>query len=92
MSAIVLELDSALSGLLPADAIDAHVVDKKSFDGGEVLQVLATISVASLPWITTVVVTAIRAKKHVVIRHKGREIRGVSADEAVKILRELADD
>ncbi|KJH65676.1 hypothetical protein [Chromobacterium violaceum] len=69
---------------------DVSFIDAKRFDGAVVLQLLAMLNTVTIPLLAKIVIERIRANRHVVIKKKGLVIRGLSADNAVKVLSELA--
>ena len=68
------------------------VVEASRFDGVLVLQILASINAVTLPLLAKLISESIRAKRYVVVKKKGVEITGLSANDAIKVLRELGDD
>jgi hypothetical protein len=75
---------------LPLDQLpDAVPLTTKHFAGGpDLVQTMVTLTLATLPAIAKVIVERIRAKKHVRVIVKGREldVRGVSEKEASRMV------
>lgn len=93
---IVIELDrkdAEFYGPL-VDEMGGNVttIETSRFDGVLVLQILASITTITLPLVAKLISESIRAHRYVVVKRKGVEIKGLSADDAIKVLRELEDD
>jgi hypothetical protein len=70
--------------------IDADFIEIKRFDGGvAIVAVVAPLLASTLPFITKIVVSQINAKKHVVVKVKGIEIRGLDEASASRLIREI---
>lgn len=94
MSQILIELDledeaevrTELQNLLN----DVSFIEAKRFDGALVLQLLAMLNAVTIPLLAKIIIERIRANRHVIIKKKGMVISGLSADNAIKVLSELA--
>lgn len=95
MTQILIELDkegeAEAQAALQDLSTDAVFIDAKRFDGETVIQVLAMLNSVTLPILAKIVIERIRANRHVVIKKNGLVISGLSADNAVKVLSELAN-
>jgi hypothetical protein len=96
MSQIFIELDKQGEAEVRVElqnlSNDVSFVEAKRFDGALVLQLLATLNTVTIPLLAKVIIERIRANRHVVIKKKGMVISGLSADNAIKVLSELAKD
>lgn len=96
MTNIIVELDpkdtEANAPAIEALGGNATVVPSERFDGVLVVQVMAAINGVTLPLLAKLISDAIRANRYVVVKKKGLEVKGLSADDAIKVLRELKDD
>jgi hypothetical protein len=72
-------------------AAETHLVEKSNFNGQDVIDLVLKLTPISLPFIANVVNTAIKAKKQIVIKHKGMTIQGLSEKNSVEILKKLID-
>ncbi|MHA6718654.1 hypothetical protein ACX40Y_04295 [Sphingomonas sp. RS6] len=91
MANLSLEIEKAEADAYRAEAEaaapDAQFVEIKRFDGGvAIVAVVLPLLTATLPFITKIVLEQIRAKRHVVVKVDGVELRGLDADSASKIL------
>jgi hypothetical protein len=93
MEKILLELDSESRTILDEipeqHAGDFMLVDSDRFDGMQAMQLLVTLTTFSVPFVTKIVLERIRANRHVEIRKGGFTIKGLTADNAAKIIQEL---
>lgn len=55
----------------------------------EMIQLLIDLSKVAIPAVAGVVVAFINSKKHIVIKHKGIELKGISEKNALEILEKL---
>ena len=70
-----------------ADGIMLDTYELKRFDGGiAIATVVVPLVSATLPFVTRMVIAEIQARRHVKVKYRGVEIRGLSADDAEKIL------
>jgi hypothetical protein len=71
-----------------------HFIPVKSdrLDGDTVLQAVITLSSVSIPLIANIIIESIRSRKHIVIKKNGITIKGIDAQNAIKILKELDED
>lgn len=96
MTNILIELDRKDSDIYRPliDELGNNVtaVEASRFDGVLVLQLLASLNAVSLPLLGKLISESIRAKRYVVVRKKGIEIKGLSANDTIEVLRELNDD
>jgi hypothetical protein len=94
MSQILIEFDkegeAETQAALQDLSTDVAFIDAKRFDGETVLQVLAMLNSVTIPLLAKIVIERIRANRHVVIKKKGMVISGLSAENAIKVLSELA--
>ncbi|WP_186258110.1 hypothetical protein [Burkholderia gladioli] len=94
MSQILIELDKEDEAEVRTElqniSNDVSFIDAKRFDGALVLQLLAMLNTVTIPLLAKVMTERIRANRHVVIKKKGLVISGLSADNAIKVLSELA--
>jgi len=94
MSQIFIELDkegeTEVRTELQNLSNDVSFIEAKRFDGALVLQVLAMLNTVTIPLLAKVIIERIRANRHVVIKKDGMVITGLSADNAIKVLSELA--
>lgn len=67
-------------------------IEASRFDGVLVLQILAALNTVTLPLIAKLVSESIRAKRYVVVKKKGIEIKGLNASDVISVLRELKED
>lgn len=96
MSQVLIEFDkddeADIRNQLAAAAGDISFVEAKRFDGATVLQILALLNAVTIPLIGKIIIARMEANRHVVIKSKGISITGLSADNAVKVLKELSGD
>ena len=57
----------------------------------EMIQLLIDLSKVTIPAVAGVVVAFINSKKHIVIKHKGIELKGISEKNALEILEKLRE-
>lgn len=82
---IIHEIQSIESG-------EPQQVEKSNFNGQqELIDMLIKITPLSLPLIANVINNAIKAKKQIVIKHKGITIQGLNQKNSVEILKKLID-
>lgn len=97
MEKVVLEIFAEDKKLVDEIAIDhkeyVQVINARKFQGEpETIQLLITLSSIIIPSIATVIVNLIRAKKHISLKYKGVEVKGISEDTVVQILNELCKE
>jgi len=94
MSQILIELDledeAEVRTELQNLPNDVSFIESKRFDGALALQLLAMLNTVTIPLLAKIIIERIRANRHVVIKKKGMVISGLSADNAIKVLSELA--
>lgn len=96
MSQVLIELDTADEAVIREAfnelSDDVSIANAKRFDGATALQLLALLNTVTIPIIGKIVIERIRSNRHVVIKKKGIVISGLSANNAIKVLTELAKD
>ncbi|MDX9973061.1 MAG: hypothetical protein RBU21_08735 [FCB group bacterium] len=97
MSTLLIEIDGEFrSDLDCANAIapgSVTFVDSDKIEGTiDIVQALLALSGIVVPVVGKVVIEAIRSRRHVVIRKNGIVVTGVTADSALRVLKELSDD
>lgn len=71
---------------------ECELIQSKKFQGqAETVQVLITISATVLPFVAKIIIEYIRAKKHVSLKYKGVEVKGISEKNIVEILEKLKE-
>ncbi len=69
---------------------NVKILTVKRFDGtSDLIEAIVPLTISALPFITKIILEQIRSKKHVKIKHKGMEIRGISESNVVSIVEEL---
>ncbi len=58
----------------------------------EMIQLLIDLSKVAVPAVAGVVVAFINSKKHIVIKYKGIEIKGMNEKNALKILEKICEE
>ena len=90
---IILEVPS--SDALALKDLGGYLVGEfspKKFGGGEVaIQALVTLTTMSIPIVGKIVIERIRANKHVEIIADGKKVKGLSTENAIRVLKELSD-
>ena len=90
VSVQVLADDSAFHEICQAAPESVTVVSPKHFHGGaDLTQAIVALSSLTLPLLAKVLTEAIKARKFVSIKMNGVEIKGLTADNALEILKEL---
>lgn len=96
MSQVLIEVDSREPAQLQESIApvkeDVTLVEAKRFDGLLLVQILALLNAATIPILGKIIIERIKANRHVVIKKKGVVVSGLSADNAVKVLQQLAKD
>ncbi|EKO3903374.1 hypothetical protein AB1740_001258 [Vibrio fluvialis] len=92
MTEILLELDSCSLSEELLENKDVMLVKSDRFDGDSVFQLVVTLSTVSVPLIAKVVIEKIKANKHVVIKKNGIIVKGLSAENALKVIKELDEN
>lgn len=97
MATIVLEVmlqdKKMVDELITHYTEDIQILNSRRFQGeSETIQLLINLSPVIIPAIASVVVTYIRSKKHISIKYKGLEVKGISESTVVEILEELSAD
>jgi hypothetical protein len=75
----------------PSLGVDVVETDNLDASGVEIIKILVPFSLAAMTAATKVVVEMLRSRKHIKIKHKGVEITGLSAENAMKVLGALAE-
>ena len=92
---ITIQLEKADSEIITElqniTAAETQLVEKSNFNGEEVVDLVLKLSPISLPFIANVINATIKAKKQIVIKHKGMTIQGLSEKNSVEILKKLID-
>jgi hypothetical protein len=65
-------------------------IKTKGFDGIDLLTILVPLATAIIPAVVKIVTKSIDAKRYIVVKHKGVEIRGISESKLTTILEQLA--
>lgn len=66
------------------------IVESRKFTGQEeVLQALVQISLVAIPALGAIITESIKSKRYISIKHNGLEIKGLSHENAIKVLEEL---
>jgi hypothetical protein len=91
---IVLEIPSSDAPILKdLGEFSVGEFSPKKFGGGDVvIQALVTLSSISIPIVGKIIIERIRANKHVEIIADGKKIKGLSAENAIQVLKELSDN
>jgi hypothetical protein len=65
------------------------VVSKRNFGGGgaEMVECLMTVTATLAPFVTKILLERIRAKRHVVVKVDGMEVRGLSESRVVELFK-----
>jgi hypothetical protein len=93
MTDIIIELEkSSESARSIEDCEGATVISSDRFDGDTLIQAIVTLGSISIPLVAKIIIENIRSKKHVVVKHKGIEIKGLDAENTIKILEELSEN
>lgn len=95
METIVLEVmkkDKKLADEFMADIKeDIHVLNSRRFQGEpETIQLLINLNSVIIPTIASIILTYIRSKKHISLKYKGLEVKGISEATVIQILEELS--
>lgn len=91
MTDIIIELDNSAESLHFLENCEgANVINSDRFDGSVLLQAIVTLGTISIPLVAKIIIEKLRSNRHIVIKHKGIEIKGLDADNARKILEEIA--
>jgi len=94
MSRILIEVkpddSSVISDLEKHD--DFTVITSDRFDGDSIVQLLVTLSTISIPLAAKMIVENIKSNKHVIVKKDGVIVKGLNADDTIKILKELEKD
>jgi hypothetical protein len=93
---IAIEIEKAVAQTYEAEAvasgIEADFIEVKRFDGGvAIVAVVLPLLTATLAFITRLVLAQIESKKHVVVKVKDVEIRGLDAGSVTRLLREALE-
>ena len=85
-----IELQNEIKELTENGAV---VIRSKTFQGApETIRLLIELTPVVLASITTIVLTNIKAKKHISIKYKGVEVTGISEENVLKIFEKLIDE
>jgi hypothetical protein len=68
---------------------DGELEHVHPFDGDAIVQILVTISAATLPYFQSWMDARVASRKSFEFRHRGTRIAGASADDVTKILKAL---
>lgn len=81
-----------LSPIINNPSIDSQKIEKSNFNGQqELIELLCEVTPVAIPVIAGVVIAAIKSKRHVVVKHKGTTIQGLSEKNTLKVLEKLID-
>ena len=71
----------------------ATLIRSKTFQGtAETIRLLIELTPVVLTAVTAIVVTNIKAKRHISIKYKGVEVTGISEENALKIFENLMNE
>jgi hypothetical protein len=91
MTDIIIELENSKESIQSIEKCEGvNVINSDRFEGGAVLQVIITLGTISIPLVAKIIIENLRANKHVVVKHKGIVIKGLSAENTLKVLEELS--
>lgn len=92
---IVLELfskDKSLVDELINNHSEVQLLTSRKFQGEpETIQLLINLSPVIIPAVASVIKACIRSKKHVSLKYKGLEVKGISDSTVIDILTKLKD-
>lgn len=80
-----------ISELQAIRSAEPMLVEKNNFNGQDLVDVVVKLTLTSLPFVASVIKTAIKEKKQIVIKHKGMTIQGLSEKNSVEVLKKLID-
>lgn len=97
METIVVELmvedKKLVDELICKNSENIQLLNSRRFQGEpETIQLLITLSPVIIPSLASIIITFIRSKKHISIKYKGIEIKGVSEATIIQILEKLISD
>jgi len=91
MGDIVVEIESVdLETIKSQDGVT--LVESNRFDGSTVVQVIVYLSAVSIPWLSKIIIEAIKSDRHVKVKKDGMVIEGINPDSISDLLNELDDD
>jgi hypothetical protein len=67
------------------------IVETRALDGASLVAILVPLTTATAGYVAKIVIELIRARKEVEVLVDGKKIKGLSADDAVKVLRALTE-
>lgn len=96
MATIVLEVmqndKNMVDELMANHPQDIQVLNSRRFQGEpETIQLLIELSSFIIPSIASVIVAYIHSKKHISIKYKGLEVKGISESTVIEVLEKLND-
>lgn len=73
-------------------SIETKILTTKNFNGQtELIKLFCEATLMAIPFITRIIVVAIKSRKDIEIKYNGITIQGLSQDNATEILKELID-
>ena len=95
MVKIVIEVDKSFAKDLDDAAVnfkdEVAIISSDKFEGNsEIIQALVVLGGVTIPVIGKIIIEAIRAKKHVVVKKRGLTISGISQKNVLRILKDLS--
>ena len=90
---IVIELAKEYADQIKVDLDDGEftIIDNNSLTGVEIVPVLVGLTTVTIGAVTKIVVEAIRAKQHIVVKCEGVEVRGLEPNLAHAVIRDLLE-
>lgn len=84
-----IQLVDELKRMFPDSVVS---VSSEKFDASiELTELVLSLTIGTIPFITKIVIELIRARKHIKIKHKGLEVVGISEKNAEQLLRQIID-
>lgn len=68
------------------------IINSDRFDGESIVQFIVTLSAVSLPIATKIIIEKIKSNKHVIVKKDGMIVKGLNANDTMKVLKELKKD
>ena len=81
-----------LDEIIKQPDIETTIVSKKNFNGQtELVELLCTATLTSIPFIYKIIIAGINSRKNILIKYNGITINGLSQENAYKVLEKLIE-
>lgn len=91
---IEIEKDYATEALsiLFSESIECNMLEKQSFDGSCIVQLILPLTYLSIPLIAKIIIKSLEARKYHVVKFRGNTVQGFNSKNTIEILNKLKDE